>query len=149
MSHLPQVGSLRVLQWNDGGLSQSKRKELLQTLSQKYFDVFTIMEANLTTENLKYYPFKGFLFMCLQNLDVASGIVIGVKREVTADFRIIKAMGVEYDKSEVTHLDVWKCGIHFKILAIYSPPCNYPDFSCVTHFKHYIFIGDVNAHSVV
>ncbi|GIX67832.1 hypothetical protein CEXT_214621 [Caerostris extrusa] len=51
------------------------------------------------------------------------------------------------DKSEVVHLDVWKSGAHFKILAIYSPPCNQPNFSYVNHLKHSIFIGDFNAHS--
>ncbi|GFU92489.1 hypothetical protein TNCV_4794181 [Trichonephila clavipes] len=56
-----QTDTLRVLQWNAGELSQSKRKELLQTLSEKHIDVFTVLEANL-----KYYHFiKDFLFMCL------------------------------------------------------------------------------------
>ncbi|GFY71750.1 hypothetical protein TNIN_265911 [Trichonephila inaurata madagascariensis] len=92
------------------------------------------MEANLSTENLKYYPFKGFsLCVLTKSRQVASGILIGVKRELTAEFRIIKAMGVDSDKSEIVHLDVWKCGVHFKNLATYSPPCNHPDFSYVKH----------------
>ncbi|GFT32143.1 hypothetical protein NPIL_613401 [Nephila pilipes] len=56
-------------------------------------------------------------------------------------------MGTNYDKSEVVHLDVWKNGVLFKILAIYSPPCNSPDFSYVNHGNHTIFVGDFNAHS--
>ncbi|GIY82785.1 hypothetical protein CEXT_276901 [Caerostris extrusa] len=55
--------------------------------------------------------------------------------------------GTDSDKSEVVHLDVWKSGAHFKILAIYSPPSNQPIFSYVNHLKHSIFIGDYNAHS--
>ncbi|KAG8192562.1 hypothetical protein JTE90_015197 [Oedothorax gibbosus] len=150
MSSSSQFDTLRVLQWNAGGLSQSKRMEILQTLGERDVDVFAIMEANLTDKNLKYYSFRGFSLYVLKKFrQVASGILIGVKRELTADFRIIKEMGVDGDKSEVVHLDVWKCGVHFKILAIYSPPGNDPDFSYVNHSKHSMFIGDFNAHSPV
>ncbi|GFS33878.1 hypothetical protein TNIN_443431 [Trichonephila inaurata madagascariensis] len=58
-------------------------------------------------------------------------------------------MEVDSDKSEVVHLKVWKCGVHFKILAIYITPCNHPDFSHVNHVKHSIFIRDFSAHSPV
>ncbi|XP_035229941.1 uncharacterized protein LOC118201889 [Stegodyphus dumicola] len=107
------------------------------------------MEANLTIKNLKYYPFKGYSLHVLTKFrKVASGILIGIKKDLTADFHIIKEMGVDGDRSEVVYLDIWKCGVHFKILAIlYSPPCNHPDFSYVNHLKHSIFLGDFNAHS--
>ncbi|GFY38071.1 hypothetical protein TNIN_443421 [Trichonephila inaurata madagascariensis] len=79
MSHQPQVDTLRGLQWNAGGLSQSKRKSFFR-LCEKDIDVFTIMEANLTTENLKYHPFKGFfLYMLAKSRQVARGILISVK----------------------------------------------------------------------
>ncbi|GFV43481.1 hypothetical protein TNCV_4592051 [Trichonephila clavipes] len=73
---------------------------------------------------------------------------VGIKRELIANFRIIKAMGVDSDKREVDNLDVWKCRVHFQILAIYSPFCNHPAFSNVNHLKHSIFIWDINAHSL-
>ncbi|GIY78088.1 hypothetical protein CEXT_566181 [Caerostris extrusa] len=110
MSSSPLFDTLRVLQWNAGGLSQSKRAELLLTLCEKDIDVFTIMEANLTTEKLKYYSFKGYsLYVLEKSRQAASGILIGVKRELTTDFRIIKAMGADNVKSEVEHgcLDIW------------------------------------------
>ncbi|GFX99605.1 hypothetical protein TNCV_5026581 [Trichonephila clavipes] len=87
--------------------------------------------------------------MLTKSRQVASGILIRVKRELTADFRIIKMMEVDSDKSEVVHLDVWKCGVHFKILSICIPHCNHPDFSYVNHVKHSIFIRDFNAPSSV
>ncbi|KAG8174101.1 hypothetical protein JTE90_010330 [Oedothorax gibbosus] len=89
MSSSSQFDTLRVLQWNAGGLSQSKRMEILQTLGERDVDVFAIMEANLTDKNLKYYSFRGFSLYVLKKFrQVASGILIGVKRELTADFRI-------------------------------------------------------------
>ncbi|GIY49133.1 hypothetical protein CDAR_308421 [Caerostris darwini] len=66
------------------------------------------------------------LYVLTKSRQVASDILIGVKKELTADFRIIKTMGTDSGKSEVVHLDVWKCEAHFKILAIYSLPSNSP-----------------------
>ncbi|GFU51679.1 hypothetical protein NPIL_147801 [Nephila pilipes] len=105
------------------------------------------MEANLTSENLKYYHSKVYSLYALPKFrQVASGILIGVKKELAANFRIIKAMATDCDKSEVVHLDVWKSRVLFKILAIYNLPCNSPDFSYVNHCKHTIFVGDFNAY---
>ncbi|GFS94744.1 hypothetical protein NPIL_509741 [Nephila pilipes] len=123
MSLPPRVESFRVFQWNAGGLSQSKRTELLKILHEKEIDVFSIMETNLASENLKCYPFKG-------------------------DDQLLSQLS-DCDKGEVAHLDVWKSGVLFKILDLYSPPCNSPDFSYVNHGKHTIFVGDFNAHSPI
>jgi exonuclease III len=80
------VSVLRLLQWNAGGLSQAKRMELLQTLHERDIDVFTIMEANLTADSRKYYPFQGYsLFVLTKFRQIASGILVGVKRNLTAD----------------------------------------------------------------
>ncbi|GFT72665.1 hypothetical protein NPIL_373461, partial [Nephila pilipes] len=92
-----------------GGLPQSKRTDPLMTLHEKEIDVFSVMKTNLTPETLKYYPFNGYSLNVLPIFrHVASGILMGVKKELTADFRIIKAMGTDCDKIEVVHLDVWK-----------------------------------------
>ncbi|GFU31366.1 hypothetical protein NPIL_542991 [Nephila pilipes] len=148
MSLPPRVDSFRVFQWNSGGLPQSKRMELLMTLHEKEIDVFSIKEANLTSKNLNYYPFKRCcLYVHLKFKQVVSGILIGVKKELTADFRIIKAMGTDCDKNEVVFLDVWKSEVLFMILAIYRPSCNSPDFSYVNPCQHTLFVDDFNAHS--
>ncbi|GFS98400.1 hypothetical protein NPIL_383231, partial [Nephila pilipes] len=68
MSLPTRVNSFQVLQWNAGGLSQSKRTELLMTLREKEIDVFSIMGANLTCENPKYYSFKGYSLYVLPKL---------------------------------------------------------------------------------
>ncbi|GFU44250.1 hypothetical protein NPIL_259421 [Nephila pilipes] len=117
------------------------------------------MEANLTSENLKYYPFKGYsLYVLPKFRQVAGGILIGVIKELTADFCIIKVMETDCDKSGVVSMNVWKSGVVsmnvwksgvLKILGIYSPPCNSPDFSYVNHCKYTIFVGNFNAHSLM
>ncbi|GFS33876.1 hypothetical protein TNIN_28841 [Trichonephila inaurata madagascariensis] len=80
MSHQPQVDTLR------GGYSgtladcPNPSARSFFRLCEKDIDVFTIMEANLTTENLKYHPFKGFfLYMLAKSRQVARGILISVK----------------------------------------------------------------------
>ncbi|GFT03126.1 hypothetical protein NPIL_305311 [Nephila pilipes] len=96
MSLPPRVDSFRVLQWNASALSQSKRMELLMTLHEKEIDVFSIMKANLASENLKYCPLKRYsLYVFPKFRQIARGILISVKKELTADFRIIKAMGTD------------------------------------------------------
>ena len=45
--------SIKILQWNTGGLSQAKKTELNKILSDHLIDVFTIQEANLTQEQLQ------------------------------------------------------------------------------------------------
>ncbi|GFU43047.1 hypothetical protein NPIL_456761 [Nephila pilipes] len=78
---------------------------------------------------------------------VSSGILNGVKKELKADFRFIKMMRTDCNKSEVVHWGVWKRGVLFKILAVYSPSCNSPDISYVNHCKHTIFVSHFNVHS--
>ncbi|GFW76376.1 hypothetical protein TNCV_1581551 [Trichonephila clavipes] len=41
----PSVSSVRVFQWNAGGLSQAKKHELAKNLATYDIDVFTVMEA--------------------------------------------------------------------------------------------------------
>ncbi|GFT62025.1 hypothetical protein NPIL_326991 [Nephila pilipes] len=71
----------------------------------------------------------------------------GVKKELKAEFRIIKEMGTDWNKREIVHLEVWKRGVLIQILAIFSPPCNSPDFSYVNHGKHAVSFSDFNAPS--
>ncbi|GFY77866.1 hypothetical protein TNIN_73271 [Trichonephila inaurata madagascariensis] len=113
---MPSREALCILQWNAGGLSQSKRAELVQSLNTHDMDAFTIIEG---------YS----LYILHQSRQVASGMLVGVKTGLTADFRIIKDMDCSPDKSEVIKLNLWKNGKRFSILTIYSTPNNKPDFS--------------------
>ncbi|GBN38965.1 hypothetical protein AVEN_160024-1 [Araneus ventricosus] len=45
---------LKVLQWNAGGLSQSKKVQIQQTLLEYNIDLFAIMKANLTEDSVKF-----------------------------------------------------------------------------------------------
>ncbi|GIX84731.1 hypothetical protein CEXT_84121 [Caerostris extrusa] len=81
------------------------------------------MEANLTLDIVKFYPFPGYnLYLLPKYRKVASGILVGIKDTLTADFEICKEMGESEDKSEIIKLEVWKKSCRFKIYALYVPP---------------------------
>ena len=57
--------SLKILQWNAGGLSQSKKTELQLNLVKHDVDIFAIMEANLMAEKLIYYQLNRYILYSL------------------------------------------------------------------------------------
>ncbi|GIY15568.1 hypothetical protein CDAR_618821 [Caerostris darwini] len=64
------------------------------------------MEANLTLDTVKHYPFKGYnVYLLPKYRKVASGILMGIKDTLTADFEICKEMGGSEDKSEIIKLE--------------------------------------------
>ncbi|GFY76161.1 reverse transcriptase domain-containing protein [Trichonephila inaurata madagascariensis] len=108
------------------------------------------MEANLSNDKLKYFSFKGYsLYILPKSRQMVSGLLVGVKTGLTADFRIIKDMDCSPDKNEVIKLNLWKNGKRFNILAIYSPPNNKPDFSYLNSSTRTVLMGDFNAHSPI
>ncbi|XP_042911637.1 uncharacterized protein [Parasteatoda tepidariorum] len=139
---------LRVLQWNAGGLSHSKRAELCKTFTSYDIDVFTIMEANLSQDSIKYCSFPGYaLYLLPKARQVASGLLMGVKKHLTSDFQIIKEMN-DSDKTELIKLKIWKDGHAFKIYSTYCPHNNTPHYNLPSILSSTIFIGDFNAHSL-
>ena len=101
-------GSLHVLQWNAGGLTQSKRTELVKILNNKKIDVFTLMEANKVKKDLERFVFPGYsVFLLKKGRKIASGILVEVKNTITSRFEIIKPMGETNDKIEITFLNCW------------------------------------------
>ena len=139
---------LRLLQWNAGGLSQHKKTELQRILIKHNVEIFAIMEANKTLNDLSRYQFSGYTIYVLEkNRQVASGILIGVKNTLTSTFNVIKEMGDTSDKLELIYLNVWKAGVHFKIYAAYNPPNNKPNLDAITTGNKTIFLGDFNAPS--
>jgi hypothetical protein len=81
------------------------------------------MEANLTAEKLIYYQLNGYTLYSLPKYrQIASGILIGVRKSRCAEFKIVKEMGNSEDKSEIVKVNVRKKGNNFTIYAIYSPP---------------------------
>jgi len=82
--------SLKILQWNAGGLSQSKKTELHINLIKHDVDIFAIMEANSTAEKLIYYQLNGYTLHSLPKYrQIASGILIGVSNSLCAEFKIV------------------------------------------------------------
>ena len=84
---------LSVLQWNAGGFFQFKKIHIQRSLQKYNIDLFAIMEANLTEDSLKFHPFPGYILYLLPKYrQVASGILIGAKKDLVTDFNIIKCM---------------------------------------------------------
>ena len=91
---------LHVLQWKAGGMSQAKKTQLQELLTTDNIDVFAVIEANLTEENLPYYQFPGYnMYLIPKFRQVASGFLTGVRVNLTSDFVILKEMCNTDDKS--------------------------------------------------
>ncbi|KAI5752692.1 hypothetical protein M8J77_019486 [Diaphorina citri] len=137
---------LTVLQWNAGGITTSKRTELHKILVENDVDMFCIMEANLTNENLNFNMSGYTLHILPKSRQIASGILIGIKTNLMATFSILKEMNIN-DKIEITKTDIWKNNEHFKVYSCYNPPNNSPDMSILNIEPKTIIIGDLNSHS--
>ncbi|VDO16578.1 unnamed protein product [Rodentolepis nana] len=73
-----------ILQWNAGGMSPDKRIQVQKILQNYDVDIFTIMEANISNDKLKYYRFPGYtLYILPKYRQVASEILTGVKEGLT------------------------------------------------------------------
>jgi hypothetical protein len=48
------------LQWNAGGLNQTKKTELQKILEGGEIDVFCILYASITDENTEYFHLKNY-----------------------------------------------------------------------------------------
>jgi len=56
------------------------------------------MEAKLTAEKLIYYQLNGYTLYSLPKYrQIASGILIGVRNSLCAEFKIVKEMGNSED----------------------------------------------------
>ncbi|VDO02733.1 unnamed protein product [Rodentolepis nana] len=93
---------LQILQWNAGGMSPNKKIQVQKILQIYDVDNFTIMEANISDDKLKYYQFPGYtLYNLPKYRQVASGILTGVKEGLTSHYDLIKSMGSTQDKCEI------------------------------------------------
>ncbi|VDO12609.1 unnamed protein product [Rodentolepis nana] len=113
--------SLQFFQWNTGGMSQDKKIPVQKILQTYDVDIFTIMEANISDEKVKYYQFPGYtLYNLPKYRQVASGILTGVKYGLTTLYDLIKT---------------------------YNPPQNSPNFDFLNISYKTVVLGDFNAHS--
>ncbi|VDO01277.1 unnamed protein product [Rodentolepis nana] len=123
----------QILQWNAGEMSPDKKIQVQKILQTYDVDNFTITEANISGDKLKYYQFLGYtLYNLPKYRQVASGIPTGVKEGLTSHYDLIKCMGSTHDRCEIIRLNVWKCQNYLKVYA-------------VSHKT--IVLGDFNAHS--
>uniref|UniRef100_A0A0R3TEL8 Endo/exonuclease/phosphatase domain-containing protein n=1 Tax=Rodentolepis nana TaxID=102285 RepID=A0A0R3TEL8_RODNA len=138
---------LQILQGNAGGMSQDKKTQVQKILQTYDVDIFTIMEANLSDDKLKYYQFPGYTPYNLPKYrQVASGILTGVKEGLTSHYDLIKSMGSTQDIYEINRLNVWKCQNHFKIYTVYNPSQNCPNFDFLNISHKTVVLGDFSAH---
>lgn len=92
-SHHTNSNTLRILQWNAGGMSQSKKQELMKILEDQDIDVFTVQEANLSEEQEIYFEMDQYTTHILPKArQIASGILTGIKRNIKAIIQIKKTM---------------------------------------------------------
>lgn len=137
----------KILQWNAGGLTQSKKTELQTIIEENGIDVFIIQEANVSRDQLKYFQFPGFNIHILPKArQVASGILAGVRTNILSKSKVIKEMQQE-DKVEIIQIEIWKGSSHYNIYGIYNPPNNNPCLDIINIYPKTILIGDFNGHS--
>lgn len=110
--------------------------------------MFCIMESNITEENMTFDMNEYNLHILPKNRQIASGILVGVKCNLTSTFCIVKEMDTS-DKIEITKTEIWKNNEHYKIYSIYNPPNNKPDLTTINIEPKTIIIGDFNAHSQI
>ncbi|VDN97854.1 unnamed protein product [Rodentolepis nana] len=113
---------LQILQWNAGAMPQDKKIQVQKILQNYDVDIFTIMEANLSDDKLKYYQLPDYTLYLLPNYrQVASGILIGVKEGLTS---------------------------HYDLIKINNPPQNCPNFDFLNTSHKTAVLGDFNVHSI-
>ena len=74
---------------------------------------------------------------------ISSGMIIGVKTELSCSFKIIKEM-TNSDRLEAVSLNVWKSKKKFPCVIIYNPPNNIGCFDVLPIEENCIFFGDFN-----
>ncbi|GFT28189.1 hypothetical protein NPIL_101211 [Nephila pilipes] len=100
-------------------------------------DVFAIMEINLTNEQLKFPPFPGYMTYLLPKFrQVASGILVRIKRGLTIDFegaQDLNAAGQELeDILNSTPLELIYHASDPHTFLHYNGTCSTPDLLCVS-----------------
>ena len=141
---------LKVLFWNAGGLNHAKFSELKHIIHRQAIDVFIVTEAGAATDNTEFYQLSGYTTHIIRRArQVASGIIVGTKNDITTSFKCLHEMK-EQDKIEVAQIDAWLDNNHFRIVTAYNPPLNKFDNLILEQVitKSTIVIGDFNAPSV-
>jgi ribonuclease HI len=134
--------------WNAGGLTEAKYIELKTIIRNNNIDAFAIVEAGSIsdTNNLDKAEFEGYkIYNLPRSRQISTGMIIGVKVELTATFHIIHEME-ENDKIEIAQLEVWNTHTKTKFIIIYNPPLNEPkNLDLVEVDESTILVGDFNA----
>jgi hypothetical protein len=91
------------------GAVTKKKIKLYLNLVKHVAYVFTVMEANITTEKLIYYQLNGYTLYSSQKYEytqIDSGILIGVRNSLCTEFKIVKERGNLEDKSKIVKVNV-------------------------------------------
>ena len=134
--------------WNAGGLSTDKFTELKVILDKHDTDMFAIVEAGAATEAINTYKYRKYnLYVLPRGRQVASGIIVGVKKDITAKFKILHEMGE--NKFEAVQITIWKNSHTYKVIVIYNAPNNTPPIEIIESAidRNTVIVGDFNAPS--
>ncbi|VDN98552.1 unnamed protein product [Rodentolepis nana] len=84
------------------GCHRTKMIQVQKLLQTEDMDFFTITEANLSVDLLKYYRFPGYtLYLLPKYRQVASGILTGVKEVLKSYYDLIKSVCSTYAKKSI------------------------------------------------
>jgi hypothetical protein len=93
----------------------------MKELVKHEIDIFIINEANISPQNEQFINTSGYnKHILYKSRQIASGILIGSKTDLTTTFSVIKQMNL-LDTAEIVEINVWKHNHHTRIYGIYSP----------------------------
>lgn len=123
-----------IIFWNAGGLNEIKILEFENLLHQHDPDAFAIIDAGSFSEKedklTKY--FKNFqLKTKKRDRKTSSGMILGVKKELTCKFRTEKEM-TNADRLEAVSATIWKRNQKIPFVAMYNPPNNVANYRTAT-----------------
>lgn len=135
--------------WNAGGLNDCKLIEFENLVTENNPDLFVIIDAGSFSDNeekinnhFKNYQIK----LKKRDRKISSGMIIGIKSELTCSYEIIKEMS-RTDKMEAIHVSIWKEKEKFSCTVVYKPPNNIANFDLLEIENDSILFGDFNCPS--
>lgn len=135
--------------WNAGGLNNCKLLEFENLVQQNDSDLFVIIDAGSFCEKEEKIQncFKNYqLKLKKRDRVISSGMIVGVRKELLCNFRIIKEMS-NANTMEAILIVVWKNGVKFPCTAVYNPPRNIANFDLIEIEDDCLIFGDFNCPS--
>jgi hypothetical protein len=129
-------------------MTASKKTEIHKTVTDHNIDCFIITESNISKGNEIFYNMNNYNINHLyKNRQIASGIMVGTRDNITAKFHILKQRN-QNNTSEMVKIDIWKGNHKFNVYGIYIPPGNKQlNLNIIETDNNKTVTGDFNGHS--